>query len=409
MAPGFPLLLAAQFLSALADNALLIATIGWLQWQHAPAWAAPLLRFAFTLSFVAFAPWMGRLADRWPKARWLAALQGVKLLGVLALLAGAPPLLAFAAVGFGAAAYAPAKFGWLHQHVPPERLVAANGWIEASVVLAAVLGTVLGGVLTRPALLLPHDGGPSLSFALLAACHALAGGLHLAMRAGPAVRSTAAPASTGFRHTVALLWRDPDARLSLRLTTLLFGIGAALQFAVLQWAGERLGLGLEPAAWLQASVALGVVAGAAFAGRHLGLAEARRALPAGIALGLLIVVLSQVGSVGLAWPLLLAIGAAGGLLLVTMNALLQASGARAASTGRAVAVQGFAENLGVLAMLGAWALLAAAPWPAATSMAGLGLAFALAAAGLAWREARAAHSCRKASIGSSRAARRAGK
>jgi hypothetical protein len=150
MPAGFRLLIAAQFASALADNALLIVTIGVLQVQGLPGWWAPMLKFGFTISYVLLAPFVGPLADAFPKARLMAWMNGVKVVGVMSLLLGAHPVLAFAIVGFGAAAYAPAKYGLITELVAAERLVAANGWLEVSVVCAALIGTVFGGLLVSP-------------------------------------------------------------------------------------------------------------------------------------------------------------------------------------------------------------------------------------------------------------------
>ena len=139
MPPRFGLLIGAQFTSALADNALLIVAIALLVQQGLPGWWAPLLKFGFTLSYVLLAPFVGPLADAFPKARVMAAMNGVKVAGVLALLAGVQPVAALAVVGFGAAAYAPAKYGLVTELVGPEGLVAANAWLEVTVVCAVLL------------------------------------------------------------------------------------------------------------------------------------------------------------------------------------------------------------------------------------------------------------------------------
>ena len=104
MPPGFHLLIAAQFASALADNALLIVTIAVLQERGLPGWWAPMLKFGFTLSYVLLAPLLGPLADAFPKARLMAWMNGVKVLGVLALLTGLHPIAAFVVVGLNGVA-----------------------------------------------------------------------------------------------------------------------------------------------------------------------------------------------------------------------------------------------------------------------------------------------------------------
>ena len=139
MPRGFHPLIAAQFVSALADNALLIVAIALLHERQMAPWLAPMLKFGFTLAYVVLAPVVGPLADAVRKGRLMAWMNAVKVLGVAALLAGAHPVAGLCIVGLGAAAYAPAKYGLITELVPAQRLVAANGWIEVSVVCAVLL------------------------------------------------------------------------------------------------------------------------------------------------------------------------------------------------------------------------------------------------------------------------------
>jgi MFS family permease len=171
MPRGFLLLIAAQFTSALADNALLIVAIALLQQQGLPGWWAPLLKFSFTLSYVLLAPVVGPLADALPKARLMAWMNALKMLGLGGMLLPLHPVAAYAVVGLGAAGYAPAKYGLVTELVPPHQLVAANGWIEVSIVCAALLGTVLGGgLVSAPMLAL----GLNVSLGLLLGLYGLA-------------------------------------------------------------------------------------------------------------------------------------------------------------------------------------------------------------------------------------------
>ncbi|MFM2056757.1 MAG: hypothetical protein RLY71_1142 [Pseudomonadota bacterium] len=399
------MLIAAQLCSALADNALLIVTIALLQARGLPGWWAPLLKFGFTLSYVLLAPWVGPLADAFPKGRLMVWMNGVKVLGVLALLAGVPPVLAFTVVGFGAAAYAPAKYGLITELVAPQRLVAANGWLEVSVVCAALLGTVVGGLLVSPWLLglgwvgatsqwlpLPVGaaGGLSVSLLILLLIYALAGLLNLGVPDSGARYPAAAlhplQLVREFRQANRTLWRDGDGGLSLAVTTIFWGVGATLQFAVLRWAADVLRLPLDRAAYLQAAVAVGVMAGAAAAGGWVPLRHARRMLGAGVVLGLLMTLVAVVTTLAWAVPLLVLVGAVGGLMVVPLNALLQHRGCQLLSAGRSVAVQGFNENASVLAMLAVYAGLLALELPIVMLISGLGLLIALAMAALIWRE-----------------------
>jgi MFS family permease len=390
---GFHRLIAAQFFSALADNALLIVTMALLQQRGLPAWWAPLLKFGFTLSYVFLAPLVGPLADAFQKARLMAWMNGVKIAGVLALAAGLNPIAAFVIVGFGAAAYAPAKYGLVTELVEPRLLVAANGWLEVTVVCAVLLGTVFGGVLVSPLVEPLADHGVS-ALHLLLAVYALAAWLNLGIPDSGAryKRRSIHPVALvrDFVAGNATLWRDPLGGLSLAATTLFWGAGATLQFVVLRWAQERLGLPLHQASYLQAAVAVGVVAGAAAAGRFVSLHGARRMLGFGVVLGLMLPVVSVTHSLWLAVPLLVVAGAMGGLMVVPLNALLQHRGCRLLTAGRSIAVQGFNENTSILVMLGVYAALVAADLPIVPLMWGFGFSIALAIGGLLWRSRRRA-------------------
>jgi hypothetical protein len=398
MPAAFLLLLAAQFLSALADNALLLVAIALLQAHALPAWWAPMLKVGFIASYVVLAPFVGPLADAFPKARLMAWMNGLKMLGVAGLAAGAHPLAAFAVVGLGAAAYAPAKYGLATELVRPDQLVAANGWIEVAAVCAVLLGTGLGGLLVSPWMLSLAGGAaaathgalcPSLGVVL--GVYLLAGVLNLGVRDSGARHAVSSLHPGRLVHEFVqanrCLWRDHDGGLSLAVTTLFWGVGATLQFAVLRWAAERVHLSLDRAALLQAAVAVGVIAGAAAAGRWVPLAQARRMLLAGVAFGLLMALVGNLTVLALAVPLLVVVGAVGGLLVVPLNALLQHRGNALMSPGRSIAVQGANENASVLAFLGAYTALVALEVPLAALMTGLGLAVAATLAAFMAREA----------------------
>jgi MFS family permease len=406
---GFGLLIGAQFASALADNALLIVAIALLASQgHAPWWA-PLLKVGFTLAYVLLAPWVGPLADAFAKGRVMAAMNAVKIAGLLLLMAGVHPVAALAVVGLGAAAYAPAKYGLVTELAEPAALVRANGWIEISVVSAALLGAGVGGYLVSAAWLgsplavsgdalgLPAGAlGASLLVLLLiyAASCLLNAGIPDTGRRQRSAAHDPATLLREFRAANQRLWQDREGALSLAATTLFWGVGATLQFAVLRWAGEALALPLSEAAYLQAAVAVGVIAGAALAGRWLALHQARHGLWAGLALGLLMPVVAQVGEVTTAAVVLAVVGGVGGAMVVPLNALLQHRGAVLLSAGRSIAVQGFNENLSVLVMLAAYAACEAARVPIGVTLSGLGLLVAGAIALLIATEARSRRRCR---------------
>ena len=379
MPASFLLLLAAQFASALADNALLIVTIDLLQQRAMPGWLAPLLKVAFIAAYVLLAPFVGPLADAFRKARLMTCMNAVKICGVLALVGGAHPVTAFLIVGLGAAAYAPAKYGLATELVRSDQLVGANAWIETAAVTAVLLGTGLGGFLVSPWLpdQAPRAFDPALpSLLVLLGVYLLAGALNLGVP------------DSGVRHDVKSLhpramlldfvqanrklWNDADGGLSLAVTTIFWGVGATLQFALLRWARETMHLSLAHAAFLQAAVAVGVIAGAVAAGRWVPLARAGRMLYAGVLFGALMVAVPFVDDLVLACVLLIVVGGVGGLMVVPLNALLQDRGNALLSAGRSIAVQGGNENAGVLVCLGLYSLLLAVDVPLVALMAGLG-------------------------------------
>ncbi len=340
------------------------------------------------------APLVGPLADAWRKGRVMALTNGVKALGCGLLIAGVDPLLAFAVVGLGAAAYSPAKYGLVTELLPPQRLVAANGWIEVASVGAILLGTVLGGLLVSPLARSTGAWAPPLD--ALAATRLLPGlaavlglyGLAALLNAGIPdsgaryPRQRPATLLRDFLRDNRVLWGDASGRIALAVTTLFWGIGATLQFIVLRWAGQALGLGLHEAAGLQAATAVGVIVGAVAAARWVRLQGATAVLPLGVALGLLVPGMTAVDSLAAAVPLLVLVGACAGFFVVPMNALLQHRGHRLLSAGRSIAVQNFNENVGVLALLALYALLTAADWPLDALIWGFGALVALLMAGI---------------------------
>jgi MFS family permease len=406
MPPRFLSLIAAQFLSALADNALLVVAIALLQRTSQPGWWTPLLKFFFIVSYVGLAPVVGALADAVAKPRLMRWMNGVKFCGALALGLGLHPLVAFGVIGFGAAAYAPAKYGLVTEWVASARLVAANAWVEVSVVGAVLLGTAAGGFLVSTEF-------NQHAFALAVHASAQRIGIGASAAVAPALLVVlaiyGASALINLRlgrggHRIALrsihpralwrefdrdnltLWRDDGGgRLSLAITTLFWGAAAVLQFAVLRWAIDRLGFSLAAAAYLQAAVALGLIAGAWLAGRHVRLHDAPLVLLAGPVLGLLVACGRWVDSAPAAAALMMAVGLVGGLLMVPMNALLQHRGCALLTGGRSIAVQGFNENVSVLALLAVYAALVWLDVPITPLMTGFGLAISAAMALLSWR------------------------
>ena len=399
MTRGIACLMAAQFVSGLADNALLIVAMARLAEMGRSAWLAPLLKAVFTLAYVLLAPWVGALADRWPKARVMLAANGLKALACALMALAIDPLLAFALAGVGAAAYSPAKYGLVTELSPPEQLVHANGWLEVTTVGAIILGTALGGWLVGPWLLadgarymgdaLPVDSPLGAAILLVLALYALAAALNLLSPSSGARPHAMQPSFsallTRFAHAQRTLWRDAQGGLSLGVTTLFWGAGATLQFVVLVWAQHNLGLSLSHAAYLQGVVAIGIGVGALAAGRWVRLHQAPGVLPLGVLMGACVPLLTLVHSVGVAAPLLATVGALAGFFVVPRNALLQHRGQQLLGAGESIAVQNFNENLSVLAMLGAYAALQMTGWPLHRTVFALGSVVALGVLSVMWR------------------------
>jgi MFS family permease len=367
MPRAFFLVLGVQFLSTLADNAFLIVAIARVLELSGPGWLIPLLKISFNLFYVLLAPFVGPLADAFPKGRVMVLANASKVLALLLLLTGCSPLLAIGLAGLGSAIYAPAKYGLITELLPPHELVRANGFFESATVCAVIFGTVLGGLLVSP--WMPHMSIPFTAgmapTMLVAGMLVLLAMNALAMLLSIGVRGSGARYAQHSIHPVALvrrffqentvLWRDALGGLSMSVTTLLWGVGATLQLIVLRWAHEALGLPLAQAAYLQGVTALGVVVGAVLATHRVGLAQAARLLPVGIVLGLLVPLLLCISSPWTAALLLMLVGGLAGFFVVPMNALLQHRGCTLLTAGRSIAVQGFNENAGMLLMLAVYA------------------------------------------------------
>jgi MFS family permease len=388
---GFYIVMAAQFFSSLADNALLIAAFSLLQEMHSSDVMRPMLKLFFFISYVVLAAFVGAFADSMPKGRVMLLTNGVKIVGGLMMMFGVHPLLAYAVVGFGAAAYSPAKYGIVTELLPPERLVAANGWIESLTVASIVLGFFVGGVLVSPtvgaallAIDVPFidtniDKAGEAAIGVICGVYALAALINLRIP-DTGVRyarqeRTPLRLIRDFNHCVATLWKDPLGQISLAVTTLFWGAGATLQILIIAWSESALNMNLSRAAILQSVTAIGVAVGASTAAARVSLKRSLSVLPVGIAMGLVVCAISFIDfhalpaggpswcSKWVSWAsitaagLMMLVGALAGYFVVPMNALLQHRGYVLLSAGHSIAVQNFNENLGILVMAGIYALL----------------------------------------------------
>ncbi|SCY63934.1 Major Facilitator Superfamily protein [Nitrosospira sp. Nl5] len=376
MKRGFYTIMAAQFFSSLADNALLVVAIALLIELHAPAYLTPMLKFVFVLFYVILAPFVGAFADSMAKGRVMFISNAIKITGCGLLFLASHQYLALAAyavVGLGAAAYSPAKYGILTELLPPEKLVIANGWIEGLTVASIVLGTVLGGLLITPAVSsiflafdFPFidtgvDTTPEACILLIAVFYSTAaifnlyipntGVDHRILKKNPIFLIHE------FSHCMKLLWSDKLGQISLAVTTLFWGAGATLQFIVLKWADAALGYPLNKAAQLQGVVAIGIAIGAIIAARLVSLRQSVKVIPLGIAMGIVVMAMILARELWISIILLMLIGGLAGFFVVPMNALLQHRGHILMGAGHSIAVQNFNENLSILAMLAIYAVL----------------------------------------------------
>ncbi len=373
MNSGFYIIMAAQFFSALADNALLIAAIAILRDLHAPASYEPLLKTFFTLSYVLLAAFVGAFADSMPKWRVMFISNGIKIAGCMLMFLDIHPLIAYAVVGLGAAAYSPAKYGILTEYLPPRLLVVANGWIEGLTVVAIICGTMLGGMLITPEIahaLLAFDcplidtgvdSLPEMSLAVIGGIYLIAalfnlyipdtGVDHKVLKKNPVYLLH------DFNHCLKLLWRDKLGQISLAVTTLFWGAGATLQFIVIEWSKSALGLDLSKASMLQGVVAIGVALGAVLAAKMISLRKSVKVIPLGIAMGVVVILMTFIRDPVTAMPLLVLVGILSGFFVVPMNALLQHRGHVLMGAGHSIAVQNFNENLSILIMTGIYSAM----------------------------------------------------
>lgn len=366
MKRGFYTIMSAQFFSSLADNALFVAAVELLRTGGADEWQRAALVPMFALFYVLLAPFVGAFADALPKGRVMFVSNSIKVVGCLMMLAGAHPLVAYAVVGLGAAAYSPAKYGILTELLPPSQLVKANGWIEGLTIASIILGVVLGGQLVS-AHVAPHllaidlpgidtgiDTAPEAAIAALILLYVLAAlfNLYIPRTSTPLRPLGGSPLALvrDFASCNARLWSDKLGQITLATTTLFWGVSGNLRYIVLAWAAAALGYGTTQASSLVGVVAIGTAVGAVVASVTMRLEHATRVIPLGIAMGVLVIAMNFIGNVWIAAPFLMALGALGGYLVVPMNALLQHRGHNLMGAGRSIAVQNFNEQACILAL-----------------------------------------------------------
>jgi MFS transporter, LPLT family, lysophospholipid transporter len=388
MKKGFYTIIAAQFVSSLADNALLIAAIAMLAVVHSAPWITPLLQIFFTISYVVLAPFVGAFADALQKRHVMFISNALKAAGCAMMIAGVHPMIAYGVVGLGAAAYSPAKYGILTELLPPQKLIAANAWLESATVGSTILGTVIGGALVSQ--VVAHWVDQAHSPLVRTAAHAAMFTVMLIYASAAAINAFIPDTGArypnllteptrlvhDFSHCFKVLWKDKLAQIALWVTTLLWGAAVTLQLLVLKWADANLGLSLSKAAVLQGVTGIGIAIGATAASAWIVLRQSLKVLPVGVLIGAVSVAMAfynkdlfpagsgvHIGPVFapsyilMAYPLMIILGSLSGFFIVPMNAILQHRGATLLSAGHSIAVQNFNQNIAVLLMLGAYALL----------------------------------------------------
>lgn len=386
---GMLSVIVAQFLSAFGDNALLFATLALLKAQFYPDWSQPVLQMVFVGAYILFAPFVGQIADSFVKGRVMMVANGLKLAGAAGICLGVNPFVGYTLVGIGAAAYSPAKYGILGELTTGDKLVKANGLMEASTIAAILLGSVAGGVLADWHVI------AALVACALAYAGAVAANLFIpklvAARPGQSWRLSAMTRS--FFCACVVLWRNGETRFSLVGTGLFWGAGVTLRFLLVLWVPVALGItdNATPT-YLNAMVAVGIVVGAGAAAKLVTLETVSRCMPAGILIGVVVAIFSLQHALLPAYALLLLIGMLGGFFVVPLNALLQERGKKSVGAGNAIAVQNLGENSAMLLMLGLYSLAVLVGVPAVAIGIGFGVLFALAIAALwIWQRRQASY------------------
>ncbi len=396
MKRGFYTIMSAQFFSSLADNALFIAAVELLKSSKAPTWQAAALVPMFALFYVVLAPFVGAFADAMPKGKVMFVSNAIKVVGCVLMLVGLHPLMAYAVVGLGAAAYSPAKYGILTELLPASQLVKANGWIEGLTIASIILGILLGGQLVGQAVasrMLAFDfpvfdtgidTPPEAAIFVLIFIYILAAWFNtriphtgVEMRRMPSNPLALVP---DFWTCNSRLWRDKLGQISLATTTLIWGVSGNLRYIILAWSAAALSYSTTQASSLSGVVALGTAVGAAVASVRMRLDMAAGVMPLGIVMGVLVILMNFIGNVWVAAPFLILLGAIAGFMVVPMNALLQHRGHNLMGAGRSIAVQNFNEQACILGLGAFYSLSAGLGLSAFGAITGFGLIVA----GMMW-------------------------
>jgi len=351
--PGVQAFLWTQFLGAFNDNIFKIVVTFLAMDALGQVDGVAFTGAVFILPFLLFSGYAGHLADVHSKRQ---VLVWTKMLEVVAMALAVPALLtgridALLGVLFLMAAqstlFSPAKYGIVPEMWPESDLSRANGLLEMSTFVAIVLGTSIGGLVFAA-----WRDTPEVIAAVLLAI-ALAGSL-LSLRIP----------ETGARRSIQpMLWAPwSEVILGVRRlrknrtlwmaaigTVFFWFLGALLQMALLPHAQTTLLVNDAAATQLYTAMAIGIGAGSLIAGRLSGNHIELGLVPLGsfglAVFGLLLAAVAP--SYWLSAAALAALGLAGGLFVVPLNALLQQQPA-ADEKGRVLATANVMQTVGIL-------------------------------------------------------------
>ena len=370
--------LATQFLTAFADNAVLFTAITLVMQQTGlGSWYIPALQAAFLVAYVLLAPWVGRYADARPKPRVLFSANVIKAAGATMLLFHVEPIIAYAVIGLGAAAYSPAKYGILPEMVDEQTLVKANGWIEGSTIIAILSGTLVGAVLAEHSI--------TLALTTIVALYVLSALIALSIRHAFIVGAAQGGAMKNFFSQMRGLLATPRARFSTLGVSLFWAAATVLRVLLVAWAPVVLFIdSTTDIAMLTMFVAIGIAMGSVLVPKLIPMAYLRRARMAAYIMAVVIVLLATVDSVNMARVALFMTGVCGGLFVVPINAALQEIGHKSIGSGGAVAIQNFFENIAMLLASGLYAIVAGLGVDPVITMIWLGIVVMIATAIVSW-------------------------
>ena len=359
---SFRLLLSSQFLSALADNAILFIALAILKNLNYSEQYNSLLQEVFVIPYILLAAIIGFYADNIPKNRILIYGNILKLIGGLSLLFGFNPFISYFIIGVGATIYSPAKYGILTEIVDREYLVKANGHLEAATIVAILAGVISGGYLADYSIqiglfsVIGLYGIATLLSFFIPKLNPLKQKLEEIKKSGSFLNLFIKENISLFKNFFKLLnnaFSNDNIRISLLGTSMFWGIGSTLRFLLIAWVPYALHINdLKTPANLNGAVAIGIVIGAFFAGKFITIEKSYKVLPAGILLGIMISILLFTNNIYLAAIVLLLVGVLGGFFVVPLNALLQEEGHHTFGSGTVIAIQNFMENILILTMLG---------------------------------------------------------